>query len=329
MAILAIDGGGTKTIGILSKTDGIILRMEHGGSSNMNGQRDQAIEEVGLVVRKLMAFANEQQEEIEALFAGMAGIEQGSNRQILERYLRELCPSNVVIKLDNDAITALFSGTLGKAGIVQIAGTGSITFGLGADGKRERVGGWGYIVGDPGSGFAIGKSALTAVMRAWDGIDGSTLLTSLVQEVYALKRVPDIIPYIYEKDTRQRVASLVPLVMEAVDRGDATAKRILSEAVHELAEAIECLYHKLYEEGSQNRHASVPVVLTGGVFNRSDLLVPVLIEQCTSRKLQVKVILPDMPPIAGALFAALRLAGVEPDERTVAHMKRELAAWQL
>ncbi|MFP3490923.1 BadF/BadG/BcrA/BcrD ATPase family protein, partial [Staphylococcus sp. SIMBA_130] len=78
------------------------------------------------------------------------------------------------VTVNIDAINALYSGTLGKPGIVQIAGTGSITFSINHDGLSDRVGGWGYLIGEMGSGFALGRDALEAAFLAHDGLGTPT-----------------------------------------------------------------------------------------------------------------------------------------------------------
>lgn len=325
MGIIAIDGGGTKTVGILSRTDGTVLSTANGGPSNMNGNRDEALRQLTGVVRRLYEEAEQSGEAIEALFAGLAGIEQGDNRKQAAAHLRRLYPDISSVQVDNDAITALYSGTKGEPGIVQIAGTGSITYGLHPSGRRERVGGWGYIAGDPGSGYSIGREALIAVLRAWDGLGKPTALTELIIDAYNLSALTELIPIIYAQETRQRVAALAPLVMKAADLGDVAAQGIMDAAAYSMGEAIAGLHRKLYDGKLCAPNGAVPVVLTGGIFKRADLLLPALESTCHEHQLQAQFILPDSPPIAGALFAALRQLGASLDGELCGRVDQQLA----
>ena len=78
-----------------------------------------------------------------------------------------------------------------------ICGTGSIVYGRTVTGELLRAGGWGYLFGDEGSGYAIGIAALRAVMRAYDGRGRETLLSELVLGRYGLHTPPELIQAIY------------------------------------------------------------------------------------------------------------------------------------
>ena len=102
------------------------------------------------------------------------------------------------VTVDHDAITALYSGTLGRPGIVQIAGTGAITYGINQNGERGRVGGWGHLFSDHGSGYAIGRDGLSAAFMAHDGLTEYTSLTELFLQHFEKEELPDIIRAIYQ-----------------------------------------------------------------------------------------------------------------------------------
>src|SRR5690606_28135247 len=95
--------------------------------------------------------------QVKRVYAGMSGGDHPTAREKIKTLLTSVLPSTMVVTVNNDAITALYSGSLGKPGIVQIAGTGSITFGLNEEGILGRVGGWGHLLGERGSGYCIGS----------------------------------------------------------------------------------------------------------------------------------------------------------------------------
>lgn len=88
----------------------------------------------------------------------------------------------IKVIVENDAICALASGTYGESGIVLIAGTGSISYCYNKKtNELNRVGGWGYVLGDEGSGYDIGRQALVAIMKSYDGRGKSTQLTEALK----------------------------------------------------------------------------------------------------------------------------------------------------
>ncbi|WP_028546287.1 N-acetylglucosamine kinase [Paenibacillus taiwanensis] len=343
MAILAIDGGGTKTLGVLVRRDGTVLSAVQCGPSNINGDCVRAFQVLTDVVSSLCDVAKQCGERVEVLFAGLAGIEQGNNREQVTIHLQQFCqqgllPREANIVVDNDAVTALYSGTLGGPGIVQIAGTGSITYGVHANGRRERVGGWGYIIGDAGSGYAIGRAGLAAVFRAWDGLAAPTVLMPMLQQCYGLHTITDLIPMIYTESARQQVAAVAPLVLEAADVGDKAALEIVKEAAQDMGQAITALYKKgdggpsplLSESGELNvpnkPNDTIQVVLTGGVFQRAALLLPTIKDICSAAGMPAQFHVPDCPPVAGAVFAGLRCLNIPLPAQLCSWISEQLAA---
>src|SRR5699024_5601159 len=156
----------------------------------------------------------------------------------------------------------------GKPGIVQISGTGSITYGIDHEGKRDRVGGWGHLIGEKGSGYGLGSDALEAVFAAHDQLGPSTLLKKTVPAFFDEQTPPDLIPLIYQA-TRPKVtiASLGRLVMEAADQDDAVATDILYQNGYFIGQCIKTLASKLFHQDT-----FINVVLDGGLFNRIELI---------------------------------------------------------
>src|SRR5690606_18298443 len=103
-----------------------------------------------------------------ALCAGLAGVGNATERGIVEESLRRAeIAERVMVRTDGE--TALHGALGGGEGILLIAGTGSVAYGRAPDGRVERCGGWGMVVGDEGSGFAIGRASLTAALQSVDG----------------------------------------------------------------------------------------------------------------------------------------------------------------
>ena len=154
--------------------------------------------------------------------------------------------------------------------MVLIAGTGSIAYGVNEHGFAARSGGWGYVIGDEGSGYWIGRQALTAVVREADGRGPRTRLTPLVLEHFQLARVDGLVREVYDRNLRRpAIAALGPLVDRAraegdvVGVGDPCASRA-KNLTHAAASVIGRL---------QMRGAAFRVMLSGGMFRAMPWLV--------------------------------------------------------
>jgi N-acetylglucosamine kinase-like BadF-type ATPase len=308
MYVLGIDGGGTKTTGIITDLNGRVFASETVGATNPNNVNKEEVEEnlrnliTSLKRQNVDAFNN-----LSSVFAGMSGADNKVAHLFLYKTMCSFFPKNVQINVDNDAVNALFSGTLGKSGIVQIAGTGSITFGINDQGVRGRVGGWGYLLDDAGSGYALGRDALKAVFDAYDNCSKKTTLTQLVLQHFNLRSPPELISYIYEKGMATKVISpLSQLVFQAAEQGDEVAFEIILHAGKKMGNAISCLVKKLFSNEVLGQEQSiVTIVLSGGVFRRADLFIPVIQNELAQHAISAQFIKPQIAPVGGAVAAAL------------------------
>jgi N-acetylglucosamine kinase-like BadF-type ATPase len=318
MYVLGIDGGGTKTKGVMADQTGRVIAQHTVGASNPNSMDPSVVEnELRELFSTLKKQASSQDasafEKLSAVFAGMSGVDRGEDQALMWNMLKKLLPHDTTIIVDNDGVNALNSGTLGEPGVVNIAGTGSITFGINADKQRSRVGGWGYLIGDPGSGYTIGKDALEAVFQAYDRCGEETSLTRLILEWMGADSPPDLIKKIYEPSmARKVIAPLSQLVVKASDEGDKVAQHILLKAGEDMGKAINCLLMKLFSKAvaQDTDEKSVLVVLTGGVYHRSDWFVPTIQKMLLQSGFKTEIIVPEVQPVAGALVAAWKAVNI-------------------
>lgn len=132
-------------------------------------------------------------------------------------------------------------------GIALVAGTGSIAWGIDCQGRVARAGGWGYFLGDEGSGYWVGRQALGAVVRAADGRDQATALTEAVLAKLGLSCPEDLRDWVPELVAKPSlVAQLAPLVFRCADAGDVISERILQTAIEALAELTITVARKLF-----------------------------------------------------------------------------------
>jgi N-acetylglucosamine kinase-like BadF-type ATPase len=168
-------------------------------------------------------------------------------------------------------------------------------------GDLIRAGGWGYLFGDEGSGYAIGVAALRAIMQAYDGRGPATLLTNFVLERRGLSSPQELIRNIYGSESpRLEVASLADLVEQAVGQGDEVAIGILDEAARELARTVAVIYPKLGASVSQ-------LVITGGTIFHGMHLQATFHHACETLKLTFSSVRYVPEPAEGAVQLARKL----------------------
>ena len=235
-----------------------------------------------------------------AVCLGIAGVDRQDDAATIRGVMRRLGFRQHTV-IVNDALIALVAGAGQPVGLVLVAGTGSIAYGVNARGMAARSGGWGPILADEGSGYWIGRRALAAVMRHADGRGPRTALTPMVLERLHLGRPDELVNEVYEgAERRQLVATLGPLVAQAQSGGDAVAAEILRDAASELVLAAASVVGRLEMRGDV-----FPTFLSGGMFRS----IPWLASEVTTRLAEVAprttVSLLSAEPASGAVQLAL------------------------
>jgi N-acetylglucosamine kinase-like BadF-type ATPase len=227
------DGGGTKTAVVYMDMDGTVLGRAVFGPLNPNGA---SYEQVAATVREAIAGMKNMNGGLSGcvcLQVGFAGASNPSGRKLLEDAIRKEGFLGK-LRLNGDHETMLY-GAVGREGAVLISGTGSVALGRNSKGETCRCGGWGYLIGDEGSGYAIGRDILAAVAKANDGCGPKTCLTEQVFKTLNISGMGELIRFVYDPNSdKARIASLAPLLSEALERGDETAKAIAGRAAEEL-----------------------------------------------------------------------------------------------
>lgn len=266
--VIGIDGGGTKTLLKIADCNGKLIKVMEGGPSNINSL---GIEKVKNSLKDLVENAIidicEIKENCLSFCIGSAGIDRQDERVMMEDIIRSFGITGRV-KATNDAETALYGGVLGGEGVILISGTGSISFGRNNEGKTMRCGGWGHILGDEGSGYDIGRRALTSITRSYDGRENETILTSIILKKLDLKNPMELINYVYRSGAgKKEIASLARCVDEAYKKGDKTAERILRESAYELYLCITPIINGL---GLKDK--KIPLALNGSVLTKNEFV---------------------------------------------------------
>lgn len=302
MYVLGIDGGGTRTTGIVADEFGSVYMHAVTGRSNPNTMQQAEFEEVICGLAMELKKQNEDIfNQLSVCFAGIAGVgESGRDVEVAALLAREL-PAGTKVIVRNDAFNALYSGTLGGPGIVQIAGTGAVTLGINENREIARSGGWGYLFDDEGSGFYLGNEALKAVFRSFDNRGPATSLTDRITNYLDVQNVPDIIGKVYGKEhPRSVVAPLARLVIKEAQADDEVSKGIVEKACSEMMHSIEACHRRLFDDN----HPTV-IVLSGGVFTDAELFAGRFRELARESIPNAVFQSTQVPPVGGAVLAGL------------------------
>ena len=245
---------------------------------------------------------------------GVAGTDRSRLRQELLAGMRSSFGDTAIV---SDAASALAGGTGCRPGVVVIAGTGSIAYGENGLGETARAGGWGWRLGDEGSGYTIGLKAIMAALRAHDGRGPETVLEQKIVSHLGLGRLEDIIDWVYEPGREPRdIAYLVPIVREAEAEGDEAAALVMAEAGAELGFVANAVIRRLGMSGE------FPVPLNGGVFKQPSGYIFAFEEVVRREAPLCALIKPRMPPLLGSGLLALRSLGVTVDEALLRRVEK-------
>lgn len=303
MHVLAVDGGGTRTTIALADGDGRELVRRTGPAGIVDPRWPLAAAEAVVGLARSVLDAAGVVPPVEVLCAGLAGSGDASSREIVRRGLISAGLARRVV-VCSDGEIALEGALMGGAGVLLVAGTGSIAWGRGEDGRVARCGGWGRIVGDEGSAYWLGREALRAVLRAADGRGEDTTLRSRVIGPGRVVAAAEAISGWTARATKAQIAALARDVVEAAAEGDGVARRLLRDAAAALAEHATTLARRLAPWSG-----AVPVVLHGGLAGESafSTLVVDLLSRARGwdgGALEIRDPLTD--PVTGAIRLALR-----------------------
>jgi N-acetylglucosamine kinase-like BadF-type ATPase len=296
MYIIAIDGGGTKTIAILANEKGEVLGKRKTGLSNYQiiGKENFKKLIVGLVDDFIKCY-HIKKSDVSKISLGLAGAGRENEKKEIIEILERIGFDSIV---ENDAVIALIGALGGKPGVVIISGTGSIAVGKNEKNEIARAGGWGYILGDEGSGFYIGKNALIYALKEYDGRGEKTILTELIKERLKISNIEKVIPMVYSGElTRVDISDMARFVFEASEKKDKIANIILNNAGRELGLLAYAVIKKL-----KFKSEAIDIGLVGGIFKQKEYLLK-SIKSAIPYNVNFKP--PRFPPVIGAFLMGL------------------------
>jgi N-acetylglucosamine kinase-like BadF-type ATPase len=306
--LLGVDGGGLTTQAVITTLSGEVLGRGLGSPSNhhrvgidsacqaLKTAIDGAFAQVAgsrALAQRASSWA--QTGNIGAACFGLAGVDSPQDESLFARWLQD---HGVTFKytIRNDSELILGGGTPEGWGVALISGTGSICVGRSAAGQTARVGGWGHVLGDEGSGYRIATDGLQLATQAADGRGGSTPLLQAALTHWRLRDAKELIGVVARKETTaEEIAGFATRVLELAGRGDAAGRQIVDRAGEALAVHVETVVRKLGLEQ--------PPLALGGAMMRLTLK-KVLLEHVKTPLGPVTIV---TDPVQGAIATARRL----------------------
>lgn len=307
--IIGVDGGGSKSIGAAADESGRVLAVYRGGGTNSYQigaeQARRNLKEIVDALERACGGA------CTLLSVGLPSLDTTADEKTLRNFAGDVFDPERLI-LESDACMALEGMTGGDRGMIVICGTGSMA--LLDDGTGQRVaGGWGYLLGDPGSGYGIAMAGLRAAISAWEGTGPETTLSDRALAYWDIKQPRDLIGLIYDPTCGpDAVARFAGEVFALAEAGDGEAVNIIREETRRVAWQAASLL--------QSAPGVEKVGLYGGIFQHQPLarrlFADALRERLPDRTIQIMN--PVYPPEIGAVIRGLKRLGTLNAEKLAA-----------
>jgi len=282
-----------------------LARVEGAASALQPGQEGHAADVIKALIAEALVKAERTETRPAVCVVGVAGAGQERAAQALWSALASRRVADDV-SVQADATIAMDDAFGDSAGVLLIAGTGSVAFSRSPNGRLERCGGWGPNVGDEGSAAWLGRRALGVVTASQDGREPDTALTGAILTALELETLEEVIPWAANA-TPGAFAQLAPVVSQVAATGDLRANALISFCVEELSLHVRTLARRCFTD----ERASIPVALAGGLLSRGSLVRKRLEQRLKSSVPGAVVRADEVDAARGAIMRARRLLGVE------------------
>ncbi len=299
--VIGVDAGGTKTTawvaGLSSECSSQPLGKGNAGTGNPRSVGfESASHQIETAITAAFTDAQLAPGKVAAICLGVAGAGRSAEQQQLHTWAEKNSLAEKII-VTHDAEPILAAAAPSCVGIALISGTGSFAWGRNEQGKTARVGGWGYLFGDEGSGYAIALAGLRAAAKSVDGRGQSTQLLDAFMDRLQASESSQLIEKVYAGPlSRDEIARMAEVVFTVAAEGDAVANRLLDEAVQELKAIVTALAGKLCLTTDE-----WTLALTGGVLVRQPQFTQKLTASLCIISNQVSFV---TEPVAGAVALA-------------------------
>lgn len=298
--VIGLDGGGTKTKILVADRDYNMLESFYGGPINYNGTKKEIVDQNFQAIFQTIKDKGYESKKCAGICIGTAGISNPNIHQYIRTNIDLFgysCPVSIV----GDCETALAGAVLQTEGIILISGTGSICYAKDEMGNTYRTGGYGHLIDDEGSGYAIGRDILTAVIKAYDLRSEATLLTNHVLDYLNIQTIEELIHFVYNPNhNKKEIAGLSILIEKAYQMEDKAAIAIIEKCVAGLMELIDPIMLRMKEDST--------IAVSGSVLLNNKVIFNKLSTNISNKYPLVTMIKPKKDAAFGAVYLANRLA---------------------
>jgi glucosamine kinase len=299
--VLGIDGGATKTLAALLDLQGGTVHLGQGGASNEDAVGTQAA--VGALLEAADAAlgrAGISAQELDGAVIALAG----TDTDAVARHVHSARTDRWIVV--NDVVAAWATATGGQPGIGVISGTGSNVFGVGADGRAWRAGGWGHLLGDEGSGHWFGTESIKAALRDREDSGPATALSDAAVEFFAAPSIEALATRVYSQPlSKSEIAAFAIETARLAEQGDTVACELYARGARLLSGQIAAVIRRTGLAGS------FPVGLIGSAFKAGAVFVEPLTRAVHELAPEARVSVVELAPVGGSLLLALRACGCE------------------
>lgn len=300
--VVGVDGGGTKTTSAVVGEDlSVVGQATTGPANGRSVGTDAASANIAESIAAAVQAAGASLSGVGAICMCLAGFDTDLDLPVPQGAIRVLDYQGPAI-MENDVVGAWAGATGVAAGLVVVAGTGATALGMNARGELWRTDGWDYILGDSGSGYAVGQAGIRTAMKALDGRAGPTDLVRQLAETYSVRNAEEMRRLVDSTHFGKfEIARFATRVAAAAEAGDPMAQAILKQAGRDLAEDAIGIIHEL-----DMANDAFPISTVGGMFKSEKWVVPPF-RQAIVKVAPGAIFRPLLhPPEVGAAILALR-----------------------
>ncbi|MFQ5605146.1 MAG: N-acetylglucosamine kinase [bacterium] len=301
MYYLGIDGGGSKTSGILCDAKGKMLKTLTKGAGNIAVLAEKQV--VQLLNEMVFELLEEiQVEQIKWATCGFAGAGREKEKNLVGQIIREIGIRNFTLMTDAELLYYAIHGE--KQGLLIASGTGSVCLIKNKNHEFEQLGGWGYLLGDEGSGYDIGRNAVRNALREQEMGRPLSKLTHALLTHCDVDTPRALMSMIYAADNPQNLlASFAQIVGDQALQEEPNALRIVDAAAKNL---VELALTSLERMESEPPHR---IALSGGVLNEPSVFSSKFKRKAQQLNLDFHYFTQEMPPAAAGILYSLHKAG--------------------
>ena len=321
--VLAVDGGGSKTIAWIANVRSssgrcsveleVVGRGQAGPSNPRSVGFETALANIGLAVTMALEQASMGSSSIAVACLSLAGAGRSEEQNRVRAWadgrrlanqtivMDDVEPLRLAAMYEQDMSPSVAASTWEQS-VTLVVGTGSIACGRNGEHRSARVGGWGYLLGDEGSGFAIGMAGLRAICHSHDRGEEATPFQSALLKQLGLSTPAELVGFVYKTPLpRAQIAELSGSVLTHADQ-DPVASKILTDSIDAMVHLVTDMVRRL-----DLAHLSYSLAMSGGILSNHSNIVDSLLLELERRRLAPSANQLVREPIHGPLLMAAQI----------------------